>query len=211
MLGRLDAADADLTEAIRLEPKRAGLLAVRGLVRGKLGRREPAIADWEKAISMEPSLGETLRPDLELLREGKPVTDNLIKSAPPPAREPAESDSLVRDDDGWVLYAETGNSGGVEFILLCTGSFTVEEDAGTLLLKKNQATMKMSRNRGFLTIVDSGGGIKMNALPEGWRRNVVSECRAYLQRNAGSTIKGWIKEAIKTYPSKDLEALLKNE
>jgi tetratricopeptide (TPR) repeat protein len=54
MKGDLDRAIADYGEAIRLDPKRAGLLDDRGRVRVKKGDIERAIANFEAALRLDP-------------------------------------------------------------------------------------------------------------------------------------------------------------
>ena len=52
--GELDKALADLNEAIRLDPKDAGLFAGRAEIYWQLGEREKALADYQEAIRLDP-------------------------------------------------------------------------------------------------------------------------------------------------------------
>jgi tetratricopeptide (TPR) repeat protein len=68
-LGRVEDEVRELGEAIRLDDKSADLFHRRGTARFVARDYLGAIADWERAVQIDPSLGKTLEPRLRKARE----------------------------------------------------------------------------------------------------------------------------------------------
>jgi len=56
--GDFEAAAADFTEALRLNPRNAGALVNRGAARARQGRYAEAVADYDLALAIDPTLAE---------------------------------------------------------------------------------------------------------------------------------------------------------
>jgi tetratricopeptide (TPR) repeat protein len=82
VLGDLQAAVADCTEALRLYPNSAAIFDSRGLTRLKLGQWDAAIADYESALRLQPNLASALYGrGFAKLKKGDPQGNADVRSA----------------------------------------------------------------------------------------------------------------------------------
>jgi tetratricopeptide (TPR) repeat protein len=71
-LNQLDAAQADVTEALALDPNNADALLERGILRQRMGDAGGAQTDWERARGIDPNSPTTdlAEQNLSLLEVG---------------------------------------------------------------------------------------------------------------------------------------------
>ncbi|MDD4005214.1 MAG: tetratricopeptide repeat protein [Elusimicrobiaceae bacterium] len=70
--GKMDVAQRCMTELLKLQPDNAGNLALSGMVNWGQGRIPEAVADYEKALSLEPDNSDALYQLSLLVRDSEP-------------------------------------------------------------------------------------------------------------------------------------------
>jgi tetratricopeptide (TPR) repeat protein len=93
--GELEAALAAYREAADLVPDRPLPHASMGTVLGKLGRRDEALAAFDRALAIAPADEATLRAREDALQEGAPAAAPGLAAVAEAPREPGGEDAAV--------------------------------------------------------------------------------------------------------------------
>lgn len=198
----------DAERALSLEPNNANALEIRGHILEALDRKDDAIADFRKALSLNGSLRDSLEGLKRLIATGQTAVASL--TAAPPKPHPGSDrfaiahkvSRLIKDDGRRVAALATLAEGQAKAGLTAEALVTLEEATGAAhsIKKKDERSSAHSvMSRAYLKLgrLEEAFRAAQEIEPISWRLNIVAGiAEAQAKLGLGAEAKTTLEQAL---------------